>query len=78
MKPYSRTKNYGDHDADNLTIGDKLYTQPLFDYAAARKAFIDRWDAEDKRRAAMGKGTQGVPAEAINNYHEINLIANEK
>lgn len=74
MKPYSRTRNYGDHDADNLTIGDKLYTQPFFDYAAARKDFMDRWDAEDKRRAEMGKGTQNLNAGAIGRHHELELL----
>lgn len=77
MKHYSRTRNYNGHDADNLTIGDKLYTQPIFDSAAARKDFMDRWDAEDKRRAEMGKGTQGVNVNRVNQYYELKMMEDE-
>lgn len=74
MKTYSRTRNYGDHDADNLTIGDQLYTQPTGRRAELWATYhaVQRKSAEWFRE--MGKGTQQLNAGAIEKHHEIELL----
>lgn len=77
MKRYSRTRNYGDHDADNLTIGDQHLTQPT----DRRAELWQAWREMRARNEAWLKGVEGqhdqLPVTAINNYHEIKLIEHE-
>lgn len=44
-----------------------------FDYGKALEQWKAMNDAENERRAKMGTGTQSLPINAINNYHEQQL-----
>lgn len=71
LSKYSRTRNYGDHDADNLTIGDQHHTQPKDRLWAA-------WREMRARNEAWLKGVEGqwgkLPVRAIEAHAELELL----
>lgn len=70
LSKYSRVRNYGDHDADNLTT-DKHYTQP-------KDRLWQAWREMRARNEAWLKGVEGqhgqLPVGAIEQYHSIELL----
>lgn len=77
MNRYSRSRNYGDHDADNLTTSDGThYTQPTGRRAELWATYheVQRKSAEWFREMGTGTGTQNLPVKAIEKHHEIELL----
>jgi len=79
---YSRRVNYVNPQGlefklDNVTIGDKVYSQPT---EAELRADMWKWFRE--MQAAQpphpGPGTQMLPVEKIELHHEIIMVEHEK